>query len=432
MLKMALLFEQILRDGLVACLWLLAAVVAASLLYSLFLLLAAAADRRRRRSQADRALDNPPRFLILIPAHNEELVIGSTLAALAHVEYPLRPRIVVIADNCGDDTAQAARRMEGVEVLERVDPNAKGKGFALNWALAQLLPNRDFDLVAIIDADTQMDRGFLCSMAKAFRAGGGEGYFAAQGCYQVLNEGECWRTALMAGALSLVHYVRPIARERLRLSCGLKGNGMCLSASVLSEIAWRGESLTEDIEYALDLTETHRVRVQFVPDAIVRAQMPANSKSAGSQRRRWERGRYQLMRSRGPGLLAQGILHRNRLALDCALDLFVPPLAEIVVLWIVWGALLLAAKLLGEPGVGLLFGLWAACAVALAVYVIGGFAVARAPRVAYGALLFAPVYVVWKMLTYAARKRDEGWVRTERAPLANTTAPSEPLEAVNK
>lgn len=435
MLKMASLFERLLQDGLPAVLWLLAAIVAASVLYSLFLLVVAAFAERRLRKSApiDSPLANPPRFLVLIPAHNEEAVLGAALTALSHVEYPITPRVVVIADNCEDQTAAVAAKHEGVEVLERVDPNVRGKGHALNWALEKLLAERSFDLVAIIDADTQMDPGFLKAMARAYSALPGPGaYFAAQGRYEVLNAADSWRTALMAGALSLVHYVRPLAREELGLSCGLKGNGMCLSASLLARLAWKGDSLTEDIEYALDLAQNHGLAVRFVPGAIVRAEMPVHSKAAGSQRRRWERGRYALMRSRAAGLIGQGIASHNRVALDCAFDLCVPPLAELVVCEVVWGLLLIPAALIGYHAVPWLVGLWAASLAGLAGYVIGGFLVARAPRAAYRALAFAPIYVAWKMMVYAAGRREKGWVRTERAPLPPVPPKPEPVEAVQK
>jgi cellulose synthase/poly-beta-1,6-N-acetylglucosamine synthase-like glycosyltransferase len=423
MLRAALTVEPVLRIGLLVLLCCLAAVVVASLAYSLTLLIIAAFESRRRRKAANASQSSPQtRFLVVIPAHDEELVLPATLDALSRLDYPVElRRIVVIADNCSDGTADLARSHNGLQVLERTDHDLKSKGHALNWALTKLLSGRDFDLVVIIDADTQMDPAFLQAMDQAYEKHGASELYAAQGLYDVLNADQGWRAALMAGALKLVHFVRPLARERLGLSAGLKGNGMCLSAPLLSKFPWRGDSLTEDIEYALDLAQNCGLAVRFVPEAVVCAQMPTTAGAARSQRQRWEQGRYGLLRSRGLGLLWRGIAKRNRVAFDSALDLFIPPLAELVSCWACWGIGILAAYLVGwlSPELRAFVWAWAASALALLAYVVGGFVVGQAPRAAYKALLFAPFYVMWKMLLYLFRRRDEGWVRTERMEAAN-------------
>jgi len=174
------------------------------------------------------------------------------------------------------------------------------------------------------------------------------------------------------------------------------------------------------------------VRVAYVPEARVRAQMPTTAAQAASQRDRWERGRAGLTRERGLRLLWEGLRGRNLLLLDMGIDLLTPPLAEMGALLCAWvilvggggvlGVLPHAghwAKALGMTGAGLL------------VYILGGLRAAGAGRAAYAALARAPLYAVWKIgLRLAGRRRGPGWVRTTRMALpAETALPSETVSA---
>ncbi|MDR3709365.1 MAG: glycosyltransferase family 2 protein [Capsulimonadaceae bacterium] len=403
----------------------LGVVVLVSLSYCLFLLYVAWRAARR----LDRARQFSPvipariaaRFCILIPAHNEEVVIGSVLGYIAKQERPAGSvRIVVIADNCDDGTAAIAGGFPGIEVWERRDDRLRGKPNALNWALERLSKEGGIDAVVIMDADTFMEPGYLAAMDAALvRAGGRQ--FAAQGWYAVLNPEESWRTSLMAGALGLVHYVRPLAREALGLSVGLKGNGMCFSADLLDVVSWRGASLTEDIELGLDLVEKHGVRVRFVPGAVVRAQMPTSRAAAATQRRRWEHGRHEIVRRRAMPMFVRGLLTRNWMLLDASLDLLIPPVAEIGAFLLAWGGVtLLIASLGARPILPMVA--WTVAAAGFMVYILGGFRLSGAPAEAYRALLAGPFYMVWKIVTVLPRPkrlgRKEGWVRTQRKEIA--------------
>ena len=253
---------------------------------------------------------------------------------------PALVNVIVVADNCTDATVSIARAIDGVLVLERCAPDHPGKPSALNWAIEQTQPEVEAsDAVIVMDADTRMDGDFLCAMDAAFHRAGGRP-FAAQGRYDVLNPDDGWRTALMAGALSLVHVVRPLARELMGLSVGLKGNGMCFSRGLLAELPWNPSSLTEDIELGIDLIEKKGMRIEFVSGAVVSAQMPVTQAAAAGQRRRWEGGRGRIVRDRAVGLLLMGIIKRNRIAIDAAIDLLLPPVAELFAILALWGAVI--------------------------------------------------------------------------------------------
>lgn len=400
--------------------------VALAAVLSLLLLLAAAAARRPAALPSDAS---PVRLAVVVPAHNEELVLEATLASLASQDYPAGcAQIVVVADNCTDGTAAIARS-RGALVLERTS-DERGKGYALNFAISYLLAQPlSPEAVVIVDADTQAAPDFLRRMsARISQNKDPRGYGAWQGRYGVLNAGDGWRAALMTAAFDLVNHVKPLGRDRLGLSAGLKGNGMAFTSALAAALPWPGGSLTEDLDYGLELARLYNLRVQYVPEARVAAQMPATAAQAGSQRKRWEQGRAGLVRERALPLLAEGLRRRSLLLLDAAWDLLTPPLAELAALLLAFLALTAlgaAAHLLPHPAVWLgasLFGL-----LSLAVYVLAGLRVAGAGPDAYAALFRAPFYAVWKIaLLVTGRNKSKNapdeWVRTGRHPLTSDLA----------
>jgi cellulose synthase/poly-beta-1,6-N-acetylglucosamine synthase-like glycosyltransferase len=218
----------------------------------------------------------------------------------------------------------------------------------------------------------------------------------------------------MEGALALVHHVRPLGRERLGLSVGLKGNGMCFCWDVTKRVAWRGGSLTEDIEYTVDLALDSGIRVRYVPGAIVYAEMPSSQQGAQSQRVRWEAGRRDVLRRLGRRMLTAS--RTSMIVRDLLIDLILPPMAELaamiailVVLTAVAPYVRLSMEISGTVS--------ALAFAALAVYVVGGFRVGGAPRDAYRALVMAPFYIIWKIIVVllaALARKPLTWVRTAR------------------
>src|SRR4051812_744657 len=124
------------------------------------------AQARRPRWQAMRTHGPNTRFTILVPAHDEALVISECVRSLRAFDYPDEQwRVIVIADNCTDDTAALARTM-GAHVYERTNPEQRGKGYALDWALSRLLHEDKgwTEAVIVFDADTLVEPQFLQAM----------------------------------------------------------------------------------------------------------------------------------------------------------------------------------------------------------------------------------------------------------------------------
>lgn len=360
-------------------------------------------------------LEKPTRrFRFVVPAHNESAGIADTVASLLAVDYPKELfEVVVVADNCSDDTAAKARAA-GATVMERHDLDKRGKGYALDHAFSATPP--EVDSVVVIDADTLVSPNLL----RAFAARRELGAKAMQADYAVRNPNAAWRTRLVAVAFGAFHIVRSRARERLGLSCGLRGNGMCFALELLKEIPHRAYSVVEDVEYGLRLGEAGH-RVHYTDEAHVYGEMVTTAAAANTQRRRWEEGRKALVRENAWRLLRQGLTKPDRVQLDLALDLLIPPLSTIAVGAVLGEIAGIGVLLLGAPGAGVVaFG---SALGSVGVYVLRGWSVSRTGLRGLVDLGLAPVYVGWKLALKFKKppRATSEWVRTKRE--ANGDAP---------
>lgn len=346
----------------------------------------------------------PWRFDVIVPAHDEAGGIARTIDSLLALDWPAgRFRVLVVADNCSDDTAAVARAA-GAQVIERTDPTLRGKGAALAFAYAHSAREGQADAVAVVDADSTVSPNLL----RAFAARLDAGAEAVQGGYGVLNPDASWRTRLMTLALTLVNRLRRRGRDALGGSAGLAGNGMCFTQALLARVPHRGNALAEDLEYGIVLGLSG-VRVWFADEAGVRGEMVAGEAASRSQRIRWEGGRLAMARQHLSTLLARG-MRGDGLALDLALDLLVPPLSYLVLA--LAAGLLAALTLFAVTGSGVVV-LYLFAAKLLGAHLVGGIRASGLGWRVLGDLLHVPRYVLWKLLRARPGVPRE-WIRTER------------------
>lgn len=350
------------------------------------------------------------KFDIVVPSHDEELNIAATVESLLGVDYPRELfRVLVVADNCSDATAARARAA-GATVLERTNKNERGKGYALAFAFERVLADGFADAVVVVDADTTASKNLL----RAFAARIEQGAVAMQAEYGVRNPDASWRTRLMKIALSIFHDLRSRGRERLGVSCGLRGNGMAFVTSVLKEVPHEAFSIVEDVEYGIRLGRAGH-RVWYAHEAHVLGEMVATEKESRSQRARWEGGRMKMVRAHGLPLLREAIEKRSLLLFDLAMDVLVPPLSWVVVAGVVGGAASVAVALI-DPFAWPLVLPWIAGLGMVSVYVLRGVAISGTGVRGLADLAAAPFYVGWKIVLAvrgSSRAKNE-WVRTAR------------------
>ena len=379
------------------------------------LTVAAWAARRERATRGSSAERPTRHFTVLIPAHDEERLIGSALASLARLDYP--PELVsvhVVADNCSDATVDITRA-HGVEAHERTSPDDPGKGPALQWLFHRLLDRGDaLDTVVILDADTTVAPGFLRAIGDEM-AGGAE---VVQAYYGVRDAERTPVTAFRAAALAARHYLRPLGRTWLGGSAGLYGNGMAFAVKVLLDHSWTNH-LTEDLELQLELLRKG-TRIAFAPGAAIEAEMPTTTEAARTQHQRWERGRLDLARRYVPMLARQACTPgaARVAAADAAADLLVPPFSILVAGATAWTAASGVRALVGPARRGRVsLGIGVAVLGVQALHVLSALRMVDAPRAVYRSLLKAPSMVAWKLKLWAGtlvRGQDVAWVRTAR------------------
>src|SRR6266487_2108357 len=349
-------------------------------------------------------------FAIIVPAHNEEVLLGNLLESISALTYPKEQYTVhVVADNCTDKTAVLARAYDGVQVHERFDEVKRGKGFVLEWMFQKLEEKHlIYDAYVIIDADSVVEPAFLRFMAKEIARGAR----ALQAHYTVLNMTESPSAGLRWIAFALQAHLRPLSRSRLGGSSTLTGNGMCFSRALLERHPWRAFSLSEDYEYYLTLVR-HGERVHYVPEAVVHSHMPTTFRGMRTQDIRWESGGsgmtvWQTTRE----LLRAGLQLHSFACFEAVMELLAPPLSFMMG----WCMLMLIGSLL----------LWFPLAIVLSLLLIGGlifyigtaFYLLRPPPLVYRALLYAPGFMLWKLwillVLSRSKKHTSQWIPTIR------------------
>ncbi|HEX2703017.1 MAG TPA: glycosyltransferase family 2 protein [Solirubrobacteraceae bacterium] len=378
--------------------------------FSLYLLVLAGSAFFYSPSRA--TVEARARLVVLIPAHDEALTIAGSVGSLCAQSYPRALyEIVVVADNCSDETAEIAKTAGADAVLQRRTGGAVGKGRALRWAIDSVLAGDEPpDALVIVDADAAVERDALARLAEAFEGGA----HAAQGDNVLVPDASA-SAALRATAFLLINRVRPAGRAALGLSAFLVGNGMLLSSQLLRSVPWEAFTSTEDLEYSLDL-QTAGHKIAYVGGARVRTPTAPNSGAAAQQQLRWEGGRNYLMRTRGPRLLWHGLTTLRPGLIWAAFDLLTPPLGALAGIALTGLALSFAAVAAGICATWTLAP-WLLATIAIPCYVLVGLRAAGAPGSAYRALIRAPGLVLSKASNAGnvLRFRADSWVRTERA-----------------
>ncbi len=350
-----------------------------------------------------------PACAVLVPAHNEALGIRGTIESLSSQMRP-GDRLVVVADNCTDETARVARE-DGAEVVERTNLDQRGKGFALQAGLAHLAVGGPPEFVVVVDADCRLAPGCLDALVAQAAATGRP----AQACYLMTAPAEPRAVDVVSALAVLVkNRVRPLAMARLGFPCLITGSGSAFPWAALQARTFEGGNIVEDMQLAVDLALAGSPP-SYCDDAVLYAALPDRSAAFTSQRRRWEHGHLHTLLSQVPRL-ARAFLRTGRIGLAAMLvDLAVPPLSLVVALNL---ACLVAGLAAFALGAGKTPALVSAAALGLLAVSVGlaWWRFAR-DRIPFRFLLSVPVYVLTKLPLYAAFlfRRENTWVRTARS-----------------
>ena len=234
--------------------------------------------------------DKKHRFIIALPANNEESVIANLIKSLQMQDYDKSLYdIYVIADNCTDGTANVARE-NGVIVYERFDEDKKTKGYALNWFLDKMKDKKDdYDALLVFDADNVVDKNFLNVMNKKLC----QGEVLVQGYRDIKNPTDTWVSGGYAIFYWTMNRLYHLARYNMGLSPLINGTAFMVKWDILIDEGWNTKTLTEDIEFAL-INISKGVKLGWAKDAIVYDEQPLTFKQSWKQRERWSVRTYSV------------------------------------------------------------------------------------------------------------------------------------------
>ena len=345
---------------------------------------------------------------IIVPAHNEALILETGLKQLKDATGE-SAQILLVADNCTDSTADIARKLE-IETIERFDTDQRGKGFALDFA-KDYLKSDPPDVIVVVDADCRIDSQSLDILIKVCWANG-------RPCQatnlQIPSIDSSPSVQLSTFAFYIKNVVRQRALQRLAGRANLLGTGMAFPWPIFAESDLATGNIVEDLKLGQELSERGHAPL-FVEQAAVLSNAESGRDTL-SQRSRWEGGFLQNALRVGPAMLGRSVLKRDIRGVWAALNAMIPPFALLILLDIV------VAVFAGTVACSASASLWPV------LFLVGSLLVSLAALglafrgggsrfVQTGALLRAPIYILWKLpmyLTFARGNTPKEWSRTRR------------------
>ena len=348
-----------------------------------------------------------PKTTVLIPAHNEAEQIKEVLEVLQQ-QITARDEVIVIADNCHDNTANLARST-GVTVLERENLSDRGKGYALDYAIEHIKDNPP-EVLVILDGDCIIKADTIKNITcKAIATGR-----PVQSTYLMEQpENPSLNDNVSMFSIKIKNLVRLLGLNQLGWHCLLTGSGMAFPWSLIEGVSLAGSKTTDDMQLTVDLALAGSTPI-FCKNAFVVGRL-MKDKAATSQRSRWEHGHLEMILIEVPRLLNAFIKTGNLAALRLALDISIPPLSLLVMTWIIcmvitWlpvitvGMSVIPAILVSIAGVFLMTG------VLLAWIRFGR------TDISLKNLMAIPFYILGKIPIYLKFivKPQSRWLKTER------------------
>ena len=358
----------------------------------------------------DAAAPFPPagKIAVLIPAHNEA---GGIAKVIKNVRGELRvgDRLVVVADNCTDDTSAIATAL-GVEAVNRNDPLKRGKGFAIDYGVRHLSANPP-DVVIIVDADCQVAYGTLQRIA-AYAAAKDR---PVQAHYAMLLPTQEPSSSLLISAFAwhVKNKVRPHGLRRLGLPCHLMGTGMAFPWKIIAAANLATAEIVEDQVLGLELSRAGYAPI-FSSETLVTSLFPISLEGQTTQRARWETGHLSVILRKLPTLALEAITTGNGKLLALVCDAAVPPLSFLAIVISVYSAIALTTMLVGGSSVPMIIASY--CAINFSSSITIAWSQTFRSELPFVKIKSIPAYALGKLALYgrAAMGRQREWVRTKR------------------
>ncbi len=355
------------------------------------------------------------RFLILVPAHNEEAVIGQLVENLKSLDYPKHLyEVCVIADNCTDNTVEICNTL-GVKVIEHISApgELRGKPYGIKYAIDQYGDKltTDFDGVAFFDADNLVTLNYLKEMNNHLMNGD-----RLIQCYlDSKNPDDNWVTLSYATSYYYMNRSWQLAKSKLGLPNAIGGTGFCVDTHLFKEVGWTARSLTEDLEFTMQCILVG-VKATWCHNARVFDEKPEGFIASCVQRLRWARGHWEVCIKYTPKLFKRFLRKGDIAAFDGALYLMNPGK---IVLNALTGIIFYISFFADFNAIGgiLPWQVWATVLIYQLIYIGITFVVDAKTKINFVkgfislsifSLTFIPLFI-WSLLTM----KNKTWVRTD-------------------
>ena len=356
-----------------------------------------------RSSQSTHSTVSRPSIAILMPAHNEALVIEHSIKGIKP-QLNDNDRLIVIADNCTDETASIAVTY-GATVIERKNLDARGKGYALDYGLSHLQSSPP-EVVIIIGADCIVSTNTIDSLAKECI----KTKRPVQALYLMESQpNPSLKARIATFAWHVKNKVRPMGFQALGLPCQLMGTGMAFLWHDLSDVNLASGHIVEDMKLGTDLARLNKAPL-FLQSALVTSIFPPSESATNTQRARWEHGHMSVILNEAPQLMMSAIKNRNIQMLGMVCDLLVPPIALLTLFClVVWGLSILFGNTFNQTLAYCLLG-------SLIIGVLTAWIGYGKEIISFRQLCYAPIYALIKIPLYLKfiLNRQVEWVRSKR------------------
>ncbi|WP_086934332.1 glycosyltransferase family 2 protein [Agarilytica rhodophyticola] len=346
---------------------------------------------------------------LLMPAHNEAEIIAHTLENLKK-HIGINDTLVVIADNCQDNTADIVRQ-HGFIALERHHETERGKGYALAYGMDYLhQQDQQPDIVTIVDADCLLDANALHLLKQNVHQRGRP----VQACY-LMKSGSVNRIAVKVSefAFMVKNKIRLRGLSRLGMPVPLTGTGMAFPWDAIASAKLATGDIVEDMRLGVELAE-NGMGATYCDEALVYSYFPSSEKAEQTQRERWEHGHLSTLKQFAPRLFKRAITKPSIEALGMMMDLIIPPLSLLV--------MIIAAAWLLISVFSLMSNNWIYFST-INIYLMSLLVTVFLTWLLYGRsilsakeMLHIPIYIFSKIaiyIGYIVRKQTK-WIRTDR------------------
>lgn len=344
---------------------------------------------------------------IIIPAHNEALVIEKTLTALIS-ELEERDSILVVADNCSDETASLARKFD-VNVLERYNEKERGKGYALSEGVNFLKQNPP-DVIVIVDADCIVEKGAIDKLVRAANE-----YQQPVQCLYLMNPPDNTTVGQLVSSFAFMfkNHVRARGLYRLGGSVNLTGTGMAFTWTDISNADIANGNIVEDMALGVDFILKNKGPI-FLEEARVYGELPTSNDAIKSQRTRWEHGHINTIQDLVPKIFTAALLKVKPKMFLNGLDLLIPPLSLLFMVNTLWLVMLALATAFFDiaPIILPFFITWV---VVIGCVILTGVKFSN-NKIPLSFIWEIPRYVISKLFIYKqfVKNKETKWIKTER------------------